>query len=78
MKKHLSLLSLVLSFLLLLPMAVEAQVNEYTTIEGSATVYVQTTGTVSEFPDLWYSIDGGEWIKVTEGGIRIDVQGYSL
>ncbi len=77
MKKHLSLLSLVFAFLTVLPQAAQAQVNEYTTIEGSATVYVQTTGTVSEFPDLWYSIDGGEWIKVTEGGIRIDVQGYS-
>ena len=77
MKKNLLLFSLLSLLCLSLPQFVSAQLNEYTTIEGSTTIYIQTTGTVSDFPDLWYSLDGGDWIQVTQGGTRIDVQGYS-
>ena len=77
MKKLFSLFSLISLAFLCLPKSLTAQVNEYTTIEGSSTIYIQTTGTVTDFPDLWYSLDGGDWIKITESGTRIDVQGYS-
>ncbi len=77
MKKLFSLFSLISLVFLCLPKSLTAQVNEYTTIEGSSTIYIQTTGTVTDFPDLWYSLDGGDWIKITESGTRIDVQGYS-
>ena len=77
MKKLFSLFSIISLAFLCLPKSLTAQVNEYTTIEGSSTIYIQTTGTVTDFPDLWYSLDGGDWIKITESGTRIDVQGYS-
>ncbi len=77
MKKLFSLFSIISLAFLCLPKSLTAQVNEYVTIEGSSTIYIQTTGTVTDFPDLWYSLDGGDWIKITESGTRIDVQGYS-
>ncbi|MCR4665265.1 MAG: InlB B-repeat-containing protein [Paludibacteraceae bacterium] len=78
MKKHLSLFGSLIAFMMLFAMPATAQVDEYLMIEGSATVNVKMTGTVTEWPDFWYSLDGGEWIKITEADTRIDVQGYSV
>ncbi len=78
MKKHLSLFGSLIAFMMLFAVPATAQVDEYLMIEGSATVNVKMTGTVTEWPDFWYSLDGGEWIKITEADIRIDVQGNSV
>ncbi|MBR4547014.1 MAG: InlB B-repeat-containing protein, partial [Paludibacteraceae bacterium] len=43
-----------------------AQQNEYLKVVGNATVVVKQTGTVSEWPDLWYQIDEGSWVQVLE------------
>lgn len=78
MKQQSFFLSLVLS-LFLVSNALTAQVNEYLKVVGSATVVVKQTGTVSEMPDLWYSIDGGDWSKVTIDQLpcSLQVQGIS-
>ena len=81
MKKHLSSLFVLLIALLaaLAPQTAQAQVNEYLKVVGSATVVVRQTGTVTEMPDLWYSIDGADWIKVTLDQLpcTLNVQGIS-
>ena len=82
MKKHLSSLFVLLMALLLAalaPQTAQAQVNEYLKVVGSATVVVRQTGTVTEMPDLWYSIDGADWIKVTLDQLpcTLNVQGIS-
>ncbi|MCR4663756.1 MAG: InlB B-repeat-containing protein, partial [Paludibacteraceae bacterium] len=67
MKKHLSLLMPLLAWLMTLaPHSAQAQVNEYLKVVGNATVVVKQTGTVSEWPDLWYQIDEGSWVQVLE------------
>ncbi|MBP5477078.1 MAG: InlB B-repeat-containing protein, partial [Paludibacteraceae bacterium] len=67
MKKHLSLLALCAAMLFAFaPQTARAQVNEYLKVVGNATVVVKQTGTVSEWPDLWYQIDEGNWVQVLE------------
>ena len=67
MKKRLSLLALFVAALFAFaPMTARAQINEYLKVVGNATVVVKQTGTVSEWPDLWYQIDEGSWVQVLE------------
>ena len=66
MKKLLSLFSLFLLLLLTFSQTLSAQINEYLKVVGNATVVVKQTGTVSEWPDLWYQIDEGSWVQVLE------------
>ncbi len=49
----------------LAPHSAKAQVNEYLKVVGSATINIKVTGTVSEFPDLWYSTDRSNWTPIT-------------
>lgn len=67
MKKRLSLLALFAAALFAFaPMTARAQLNEYLKVVGNATVVVKQTGTVSEWPDLYYQIDEGNWVQVLE------------
>lgn len=77
MKKQLSLFGSLIALMMLSAMPAAAQVDEYLMIEGSATVNIKMTGTVSDWPDLWYSIDRGDWVKVTDADTRIDVPAVS-
>ncbi len=68
-------------FLTLSPQKAEAQVSEYTMIEGSATIYIRMVGTVADedFPDLWYSYDEGSWTQITKANVTADLSnGYRL
>ena len=66
MKKLLSLfVPLMALFLTLAPQTVRAQINEYLYVDGSATINIKVTGTVDEFPDLWYSTDKSNWTQIT-------------
>ena len=66
MKKFLPIFSLFLLLLLTFSQTLSAQINEYLKVVGNATVVVKQTGTVSEWPDLWYQIDEGSWVQVLE------------
>ncbi len=66
MKKSLPLFPFFLLLLLTFSQTLSAQINEYLKVVGNATVVVKQTGTVSEWPDLYYQIDEGSWVQVLE------------
>ncbi|MBR1516359.1 MAG: InlB B-repeat-containing protein [Paludibacteraceae bacterium] len=66
MKKHLSLYVLLAALCFTLsPQKARAQVDEYLKVVGTTTFYIKVTGTVDEFPDLWYSYDKTSWTQIT-------------
>ncbi|MBR1922908.1 MAG: InlB B-repeat-containing protein [Paludibacteraceae bacterium] len=68
MKKLFSFCLVIAAVLLTLsPQMARAQVNEYLSVKGSATIYIKVTGTIAaaDFPDLWYSTDKSNWTQIT-------------